>query len=100
LAVFGVERLAVTRIESVLILLNSECPSRSTIILKNFSMTTVFTLVVGGESSLKKIAPLTVHEVMEAQRAFDLLVYKATKADGGVHAFMTNNNLSKIPYNH
>jgi len=63
-------------------------------------MTTVFTLVVGGESSLKKIAPLTVHEVMEAQRAFDLLVYKATKADGAIHGFVTNKQTNKIPYNH
>lgn len=63
-------------------------------------MTTVFTLVVGGESSLKKTKPLTVQDVQVAQKAFDDLVIKAAKADGAIHGFVTNKQTNKIPYNH
>jgi hypothetical protein len=61
-------------------------------------MTTVFTLVVGGESGLKKTAPLTVYDVQEAQRVFDELVYKAMKQDGAINGFVTNEETKRVPY--
>jgi len=62
-------------------------------------MTTVFTLIVGGESSLKKTKPLTVQEAQEAQTALDELIYKAMKQDGATNGFVTNKQTKQIPLN-
>ena len=61
-------------------------------------MTTVFTLVVDGESRLQKTGPLTVHDVKKAQEAFDELVYRTTKQDGAINGFVTNEETKRVPY--
>lgn len=62
-------------------------------------MTTVFTLVVDGESSLKTSGPLTVYDVMKAQEALEGLVYKATRSDKARKDLGTNQQIKQVPQN-